>query len=116
MSGVLIWAVDALVVLGLVVMTLGVVGVYRMPDAYTKLHAQSKAVALGVICLLVAAMLRGESLTALRGLLVAAFLLATAPVAAHVVARAAWRAGEPMKGERVIDESGPVPEPDAPER
>lgn len=116
MSGVLVWLVDALVVLGLVVMTLGVVGIYRMPDAYTKLHAQSKAVALGVICLLVAAMLRGESPTALRGLLVAAFLLVTAPVSAHVVARAAWRAGEPMKGERVIDESGSTRGADAPER
>ena len=110
------WLVDGLVVLGLVVMTLGVLGTYRMPDAYTKLHAQSKAVALGVVFLLVAAMVRGELPTTLRGLLVAAFLLVTAPVSAHVVARAAWRAGEPMAGERVIDESRPRAEPGAIER
>ena len=106
-GGVMIWIVDALVVVGLIVMTLGVAGIYRMPDAYTKLHAQSKAVALGVVCLLVAAMLRGEWPASLRGLLVVAFILVTAPVGAHVVARAAWRGGEPMAGERVVDESAP---------
>lgn len=97
--------VDALIAVGLVVMTLGVLGVYRMPDAYTKLHAQSKAVALGAVCLLVAAVLRGEATNALVGLLVGGFLLLTAPVAAHVIARAAWRQGEPLGGEAVIDET-----------
>lgn len=88
-------------------MTLGVLGVYRMPDAYTKLHAQSKAVAIGAVCLLAAAVLRGASPNALIGLLVAAFLLLTAPVSAHVIARAAWRRGEPMRGSAVVDESAP---------
>ena len=97
--------VDALIAVGLLVMTLGVLGVYRMPDAYTKLHAQSKAVALGVVCLLAAAALRVEAPNALLGLLVGAFLLLTAPVAAHVIARAAWRQGEPMRGEAVTDET-----------
>lgn len=99
--------VDALIAVGLLVMTLGVLGVYRMPDAYTKLHAQSKAVALGVVCLLFAAVLRVETQNALLGLVVAAFLMLTAPVAAHVIARAARRQGEPMQGEAVVDESDP---------
>jgi multicomponent Na+:H+ antiporter subunit G len=102
---------DALVIVGLVFMTLGVVGVLRMPDAYSKLHAQSKAVALGAVCLLAAAALRGQAPNALVGLLVAAFLLATSPVSAHAVGRAAWRRGEPMRGERVVDESPVSGEP-----
>ena len=97
--------VDALIAVGLLVMTLGVLGVYRMPDAYTKLHAQSKAVALGVVCLLVAAVLMVEAPNALLGLVVGAFLMLTAPVAAHVIARAAWRQGEPMQGDAVVDET-----------
>jgi multicomponent Na+:H+ antiporter subunit G len=42
---------DALVILGLWVMTVGVYGMIRMPDTYTRLHAASKAVFLGVISL-----------------------------------------------------------------
>ncbi len=104
-AGVLPWAVDALIAVGLAVMTLGVLGVYRMPDTYTKLHAQSKAMAIGAVCLIAAAVLGGEAPNALLGLLVAAFLLLTAPVSGHVIARAAWRQGEPIRAERVIDES-----------
>lgn len=104
-AGPIVWVVDALIAVGLVVMTLGVLGVYRMPDAYTKLHAQSKAVAIGAVCLLAAAVLRAEAPNALLGLLVAAFLLLTAPVSAHVIARSAWRQGERMRGESVVDEA-----------
>ncbi len=35
-------------ILGVTVMTLGLVGMYRMPDVYTKSHAASKSVFLGV--------------------------------------------------------------------
>src|SRR5918993_4763950 len=48
------WVADALVILGIAVMTLGVYGIIWMPDVYNKLHAASKVVFLGVISLLVA--------------------------------------------------------------
>ncbi len=97
--------VDALVVIGLAVMTLGVLGVWRMPDAYSQLHAQSKAVALGAVCVLVAAVVRLGAPEGLLGVLVAGFLLLTAPISAHVIGRAAWRGGEPMRGKATVDES-----------
>ena len=37
------WIADALIVLGLAVMTLGIYGIVRFPDVYTQLHASSKA-------------------------------------------------------------------------
>ncbi len=46
------WISDALIVLGLLIMTLGVYGVVRLPDVYTKLHASGKASFLGVSVLL----------------------------------------------------------------
>lgn len=97
-GAVLPWLVDALVGAGLIVMTLGVVGVYRMPDTYAKLHAQSKTAAFGAIALVLAAVLAGRPPASLRGLLIVVFLLLTAPVAAHAIARAAWRSGERMRG------------------
>ena len=47
------WLSDALVLLGLTVMTIGVVGIVRMPDIFTKQHAASKSVFLGVCSILV---------------------------------------------------------------
>lgn len=97
---------DALVLLGVAVMTIGVYGVYRMPDTYTKLHASSKAVFLGVIALVVASSVTGGPGVVARGALIAAFLVVTTPVAAHVIARAAFLSAEAMETPGAIDESG----------
>jgi len=97
---------DALVLLGVLVMTVGVYGVFRMPDTYTKLHASSKAVFLGVIALVLASVGTREPTVIARGLLIAVFLLVTTPVAAHVIARAAYVRDEAMETPGAIDESG----------
>lgn len=100
------WLADGLVVLALVVMTLGVYGLRRMPDVYTQLHATSKAVFLGVIAILAASAAGGDPQIILRLVLIGVFLLLTTPVSAHVVARAAYRRREPMTTPGAIDESG----------
>src|SRR5215207_67380 len=51
---------DALVLLGVLVMTLGVYGVIRMPDTYTRLHAASKAAFLGVVSLCASSVVTGH--------------------------------------------------------
>lgn len=88
------WIADALVLLGIVVMTIGVYGVLRMPGTYLKLHAASKMVVLGAVPLLIASALAGPSGHALRAVPIALFLLVTTPVSAHMVARAAYLTGE----------------------
>lgn len=100
------WLADALVVLALVVMTIGVYGIRRMPDVYTQLHATSKAVFLGVIAILVASAVSRDPDIILRLVLIGTFLLLTTPVSAHVVARAAYRRREPMMTPGAVDESG----------
>lgn len=97
---------DALVILGVFIMTIGVIGMLRMPDTYTKTHAASKAVFLGVISLLVASMASGDAAVILRVILIIAALIITTPVAAHVVARAAFNRGESMRSRSPVDESG----------
>lgn len=97
---------DALVILGVFIMTIGVVGMLTMPDTYTKTHAASKAVFLGVISLLVASMASGQADIILRVILIIAALIVTTPVAAHVVGRAAFNRGEVMRSPDPIDESG----------
>ena len=99
------WLADALVVIGVFIMTIGVYGVVRMPDTYTRLHAASKAVFLGVISLLVASAVTGEPGIVLRAVLIGAFLLLTTPVSAHVIGLAAFQRRERMETPGAVDES-----------
>jgi len=67
-------------------------GVLRMPDLYTRMHAATKAGTLGAGLLLVGAalLLRDPWVTA-RAVLTVAFIVLTVPVASHLIARAAHR-------------------------
>jgi multicomponent Na+:H+ antiporter subunit G len=100
------WIADVLVVLGIFVMTVGVYGIIRMPDVYTRLHAASKAVFLGVISLLLASVVTNDAEIIFRAMLIAAFLILTTPVSAHVIARAAFLKGQRMESPDAVDESG----------
>jgi multicomponent Na+:H+ antiporter subunit G len=97
---------DGLVILGILVMTVGVYGVIRMPDAYTKLHATSKAVFLGVVSLCASSAATGDTAIIYRAILIAAFLVVTTPISAFVIARAAYLRGERMRASDAVDESG----------
>lgn len=97
---------DALVVLGVFVMTVGVYGMVRLPDTYTRLHATSKAVVLGVISLLLASVVTRDPEIIYRVLLIGAFLVLTTPVSAHVIARAAYYRRERLRSPGAVDESG----------
>ena len=106
LSEIIPYLADALVVLGLFTMTVGVYGAIRMPDTYTKLHAMSKAVFLGVISLCVSSVVTGDTGIIFRAILIAAFLLITTPISALVIARAAFLRGERMEVPDALDESG----------
>ena len=106
LSSALPYLADALVILGLWVMTVGVYGVIRMPDTYTRLHAASKAVFLGVISLCVSSAVTGDPPIIYRAILISAFLLVTTPVSAFVIARTAFLRRERMETPGALDESG----------
>jgi len=73
------------------------VGVLRMPDVYVRMHAATKAGTLGSgMMLLGVALHSGESDIVLRALAAVVFLIATAPVAAHLLGRAAYISGVPL--------------------
>ena len=97
---------DALVILGVFIMTVGVYGAIRMPDPYTKLHAMSKAVFLGVVSLCVSSAITADPQIIFRVALIAACLVVTTPISAFVIARAAYLRGEAMRAPDPVDESG----------
>ncbi len=104
MSTVVPLLADALVVLGVLVITVGVYGVVRMPDTYTRLHAASKTVILGMMPLLLASAFTGDRGVVLRVILIGLFLLVTTPVSAHMVGRAAYLKKERMQAPEAVDE------------
>ena len=99
---------DAAVILGVAVMTLGVVGLVRMPDIYTKLHGASKSVFLGVMVLAFSGLAIGSTAVNARLTQICLALVLTTPVASHVIGRAAFLQHEQMETAGAIDESGSI--------
>ncbi len=86
---------------------LGALGMLRMPDVYMRLQASTKAGTLGVSCVMLAAAIHFADLhVAVRALLVIVFLFLTAPVAAHIIARAAHYTRVRLWEGSVMDELG----------
>ena len=70
------------------------VGVLRLPDFYTRLHAVGKAETAGVLLTLLAvALWAGPGLTAVKVMFVAVFLFNANPTSTHAIGRAAFRTG-----------------------
>jgi multicomponent Na+:H+ antiporter subunit G len=87
---------------------LAAVGVLRMPDLFTRMQASTKAATLGLGCLLVGlALYMPEFSVIVRAVTIAAFVMLTTPVAAHVIARAAYLTGVPLWKGSVVDERPP---------
>jgi multicomponent Na+:H+ antiporter subunit G len=97
---------DVLIILGLLVMTLGVYGLTRMPDVYTRLHAASKSAFLGVVSIAIAAMLVSDGASIMRLVLLCLLLAMTTPIASHAIGRAAYLHNERMSSPGAVDESG----------
>ena len=87
---------------------LAAVGVLRMPDPYTRMQASTKAATLGLGCLLAGLALHVPDLAVvIRAGCIAAFVMLTTPIAAHVIARAAYLTGVPLWKGSVVDERPP---------
>ena len=80
-------------------------GVLRLPDVLIRMHASTKAGTLGCGLILVAVAVHfGDTGIVARAVAAVVFLLLTAPVAAHMIGRAAYRTGVPLWQGTVIDE------------
>lgn len=83
---------SVLLLLGSGFVLVGAIGLARFPDFYTRLHGPTKATTLGVGGLLVASVVHFSTYQAglsLHELLITIFLFMTAPVSAHLLAKAA---------------------------
>ncbi len=90
------------VVIGTLFSITGLVGLIRLPDVYTRLHATGKVGVFGVVLLLVAA---GTQLPVGLGkiLILVVSLMVSGPVASHAISLAALRIGVPVFGQKSGD-------------
>ncbi|MQB43745.1 monovalent cation/H(+) antiporter subunit G [Rhizobium sp. ICMP 5592] len=81
------------------------IGIVRLPDLYSRMHAASKAGTVGSGLLLLAVGIHSQDLSILaRALAGFLFFVLTAPIAAHLLARAAHKAGHRLTSPSVRDD------------
>lgn len=94
-----------LLFLGAVFMLLAAIGLARMPDVLMRLQSTTKSTTLGVgLIMLAVALVFNDFAIAVRALAIVAFMFFTAPVAAHMVGRAAYLSGVPLWDGTLSDE------------
>ena len=96
---------SALLIVGSIFCLVAAVGMLRLPDTLIRMHAATKAGTLGAGCILAAeAVVAAELGTTLKAIAAIVFLLLTAPVAAHLIGRAAYHQGIRLFDKTWIDE------------
>jgi multicomponent Na+:H+ antiporter subunit G len=87
------------------------VALVRFPDLLSRMHAATKPQVLGLLLVLLGCGLRlRDTVDITTLLLVAVFQLGTAPVAAHMVGRAAYRDRQVREDLLLLDELAPAEE------
>ncbi|MCB1424702.1 MAG: monovalent cation/H(+) antiporter subunit G [Zhengella sp.] len=97
-----------LLIIGSAFSLVAAIGINRLPDVYSRMHAASKAGTLGSGLMLIALAIYAEDAgTTLRALAGVVFFLLTAPISSHLLAKAAYAVGYPMWKGTVLDEMPP---------
>jgi multicomponent Na+:H+ antiporter subunit G len=93
------------IIAGVVFMMIAALGILRLPDFYIRMSAITKAGTMGVGLIVVGiAIYFNELLIATKAFVIISFMVLTAPVAAHIIARAAYKQGVPFWGKNLVDE------------
>lgn len=96
-----------LILAGSLLCLIAAVGMLRLPDTLIRMHAATKAGTLGAGLILAGvAVYFTDAGATLKALLILVFLYLTAPVAAHLIGRAAYRSGIKLSARTWVDHLG----------
>lgn len=105
MNDVVTYIVAAIIVIGAFFSLAAAIGLLRLPDVYSRMHAASKAGTLGSGLMLIGLAIYSDDLaTTTRAIAGVIFFLLTAPISAHLLAKAAYAVGYRLSSQSVIDE------------
>ncbi|TYS67133.1 Na+/H+ antiporter subunit G [Sutcliffiella horikoshii] len=99
--------IGLVVLLGSLLSLVTTIGLIRLPDVYTRSHAASKSATLGVLLILIGALLYfwfADNYFSARLVLGIVFVFITAPVAGHLISRAAYYTRVPLWEKTVQDD------------
>ena len=88
-----------IVLLGGIMSVISAIGIIRLPDVYTRSHAGAKSATVAVLLSLIGAFIYfwvHEAYISIRLILGILFVFLTAPVAGHLLTRAAYRSSVPL--------------------
>jgi monovalent cation/proton antiporter MnhG/PhaG subunit len=80
---------------GLLLATVGLIGLLRMDDVFAQLHAAGLVTGPAVIAVMLASIATGDAEVITSALLVLLFVLITAPLSGHAIARETYRRRRP---------------------
>lgn len=92
------WLVIILLLLGAFFLMVGSIGLAKLPDFYTRLHAPTKASTLGIGAVLIASTVFfsvNQDGISVKELVITLFLFITAPITAHMMGKAALHKEKP---------------------
>ena len=103
--------IDVLIVLSILFALAGVLGMIRMPDAFTRMQSSTNISTFGVLGVLIAGILYsiiylGDITMAIKMGVLIVFYLVTGPIAGHAIARAAYRSKTPKTPKTIVDKYG----------
>lgn len=105
MTNLIVAASGILIIIGSIFALVAAIGLLRLPDVYTRMHAAAKAGTLGSGLMMIALAVVAEDFGAVtRALAGVAFIILTAPIASHLLARAAYSVGYRLWKGSVLDE------------
>ncbi|MDD2439188.1 MAG: monovalent cation/H(+) antiporter subunit G [Methanosarcinaceae archaeon] len=95
--------------IGVLALSLGMIGLLRLPDVYNRLHATTKIGTLGAFGVLLSIMIQefgtsGLSPMGVKALTAGLFILLTSPISGHMISRAAYKMGVDLCEGSILDE------------
>ncbi|MCZ7528292.1 MAG: monovalent cation/H(+) antiporter subunit G [Acidimicrobiia bacterium] len=96
---------SVLMLAGVSLSLLAAIGLHRFPDVFARMHAATKPATLGLVLVLAGTSLQVTERGDIAKLALAVLLqFLTAPVGAHMVARAAYWSGTELSSATAVDE------------
>lgn len=94
-----------LILIGVLLIVIAGIGIIRMPDLFLRMSVSTKAATLGLALVLLGTAIHFWELgVSTRAVATILFVFLTAPVAAHMIGRAAYADGVPLWEKTAIDE------------
>lgn len=100
-----IWINAFCMLIGSLFILIAAIGILRMPDMLMRMHAATKAGTLGAGLILIGVMFHFQKWTvSIEAVLTIIFIFITAPIASHLLARAAYFRGIKLTKSTITDE------------